>query len=82
MGERRDAFLYIYIFFPEFKSSHGCGEDEGLLPRGGDVQLARRLLHAHPVSRTGRNETQHRPDGLASSLETSPGLLTKEELHR
>lgn len=66
----------------ELESSHGCRADEGFLPCGGVVQPARWFLPAHPVSRAGRNETQRCPDGLASSLETSPGLLRKEELHR
>ncbi len=66
----------------ELESSHGCREDEGFLPCGGVVQPPRWFLPAHPVGRTGRNETQRCPDGLSVGLETSPGLLCKEELHR
>ena len=78
-----ETSLVVYCPFPaELESSHGCRADQGFLPRGCVIQPARRFLPAHPVSWTGRDEAQRRPDGLASSLETSPGLLRKEELYR
>lgn len=76
------TFSLLQLLPSELESSHGCREDEGFLPRGGVIQPTRWFLPAHPVSRTWRNETQRCPDGLASRLETSPGLLRKEELHR
>lgn len=76
------APVKIHLVPAESEGSHGSGADEGFLPCGGDLQPARRFLPAHPVGGTGRNETQHGPDGLASRLEASPGFLGEEELHR
>lgn len=67
--------------FSEFESSHDGREDQRLLPRAGDHQPTRGLLHAHPSRRTRWDEAQHCPDGLASSLEASPGLPPTQELH-
>lgn len=76
------SFSSLHLFPAELESSHGCRADERFLPCGGVVQPTRWFLPAHPVSRTGRNETQRCADGLADTMGTGPGHLSEEELHR
>lgn len=73
---------FVLFCTTEYQVCHVGGENQRFLPRGGVVQPERRLLPPHPVRRPGGHEAQHRPHGLAWSLEAIQRRTLMDELHR
>lgn len=67
---------------PEHQNVHGCRADQRFLPCCGVFKPPRWFLPPHPVCRAGRDEAQHRPNGLACELEAVQRRPVLEEFYR